>query len=790
MSKIELPALPRPPVKIMETVITRDTDILREYLIALDARERGLSPFARLAATVKLAQLRRELDRAQVETTDEDVATLRREIDERLNRSMARRFESKRWGARLSIFLMLVLGQQLVLALVWLLTMLFVRTAPMPRRWNPVLPHEQPVFLFIFIFFFFFMTPMLALLALFGGRFLRSWRRTLPATLLIFALSVLGTFLVVYNKEKENPVRHSTSLSQFSKDRGMNVLNYQQWVEGNWLMKDEKFRRDYESYLRNGPGRWITSRFSVTSDAGWRDSLAVMNEYLDGGQDPNGFRDWLKYYLDRNRIYSEDRIDQEVSQITNGDNQRFLGIWQVEPFLKERDERLYRAYLGSVNRSMKGWGIASLALFTLIFLVIYLTGPALSMWERMAGNVRTRARRGSQAQFDPDQHIPPTAQRAGRVARWRERYYSFPEQREITTPPFFDTPFKLLSQVHRAFVRLAVFTSILVFGFWAVVYAADLAAGRENVPSQVALMRSHLLFGGIADADSSEGRDLMAKVSADTAEHSPNYASVTAAAASANLGEPNRETLLAARVLELERRLDESDYLNTKKFKEQNQIIATQRSEINQLKGLPPQFQQTTLALTEQLAGLNERTSAADARASGVLGEVAAAKQTAEGLEKQITAKLGEVETRAARAADQVGKVEDQTSVLATRTEALEKELDRRARQVEARTEELGERTAGISEREERITRFQRITFAAIVSNIRAEVDELDRRLGSAFYRLFSKGEARRDAEALRERIAEITRELREVNTDQARELIQQLEELNKRVEDIAVRVK
>ena len=67
----------------METVITRDTDILREYLAALDARERGLSPFARLAATVKLARLRRELDTAQLETTDEDIAALRREIDER-----------------------------------------------------------------------------------------------------------------------------------------------------------------------------------------------------------------------------------------------------------------------------------------------------------------------------------------------------------------------------------------------------------------------------------------------------------------------------------------------------------------------------------------------------------------------------------------------------------------------------------------------------------------------------------------------------------------------------------
>src|SRR6185503_9967214 len=118
----------------METVITRDTDVLREYLVALDARERGLSPFARLAATIKLARLRRELDSAQLETTDEDVAALRREIDERLDRTFARRFESRPWGARLSIFLMLVLGQQLALAVIMIAAMLFVRFAPIPKR--------------------------------------------------------------------------------------------------------------------------------------------------------------------------------------------------------------------------------------------------------------------------------------------------------------------------------------------------------------------------------------------------------------------------------------------------------------------------------------------------------------------------------------------------------------------------------------------------------------------------------------------------------------------------------
>src|SRR2546422_11125005 len=100
----------------METVITRDTDALREYLAALDSRERGLSPFAKLAATVKLARLQRELNDAQLEATDEDFRALRLQIDERINRSALRRFQSKPWGARISAFLILVRGQQLALA--------------------------------------------------------------------------------------------------------------------------------------------------------------------------------------------------------------------------------------------------------------------------------------------------------------------------------------------------------------------------------------------------------------------------------------------------------------------------------------------------------------------------------------------------------------------------------------------------------------------------------------------------------------------------------------------------
>ena len=755
---------PQPQTPTMETVITRDTDTLREYLAALDAQERGVSPFAKLAATVKLSRLRRELDNAQLETTDEDFAALRREIDERLNRSLLRRFQSRPWGARLSVFLLLVAGQQLALAVVWLLTIVFVRFAPVPKQWNPVLPHEQPGFLFVFIFIFFFATPMLALLVLFGGRYFRSWRTTLPATLLVVAMSALLTFLVVRTKETNNPVRHTTSLAQFSKEREANVTSYREWLKGNWLLADEKFQSDYERYLRNGPGRWITSRFDSENDAAWTNSIAVMNEYLDGGQDPNGFREWVKYYLDRNRIYSEDRIDQEASALTGMANQRYLGVWQVEPYLKERDQRLYRAYLGSNNSSMKLWALAWLGLLAVVFLASYTATSLFSFGKALLSRGSVRREPGV---IDSDESVAAVA------GGWEDHGFTFPEQGDIHTPPFFEAPFKLLSRVHRAFLRLVILTSIVVFALWCVVYAIELTGQQANPSSQVAFMRSNLLFGG----------------SANSQERSVNAISGLSSTGvrSAAQGSGNsREGLLATRVRELEQTLDEDDYQSGKKFKQQYRIIAAQRSELNSIKSATGQLQ----TLPEQLTSIGTRVGAAEARAGEGVGQAEAARQTAEGFQRQLTAKLTEVETRAARAAEQVGKVEDQASVLATRTEALEKELDRRARQIEARTEELGERTAGLKEREERIDRLQRIAFAGIFAELKSNVDELERRIASSFYRAFSKGEAKRDADAIRERINALANELRQLNTDQAKQFIAQLDALAKRLDQIAARIK
>ncbi len=777
----------------METAITRDTDIIREYLAALDASERGLSPFARLAATVKLARLRRELDSAHLETTDDDVLALRREIDERLNRSFVRRFESRPWGARVSVFLMLVLGQQLIMALVLLVTKLFVELSPVPKGWHPTLPHEEPVFLLIFIFFFFFATPMLALTVLFGGRYFRSWRKTVPATLIIFALAVLGTLLVTRNRERHNPLRHSSSLAQIAKDRALpNTESYRQWVESSWLMRDPKFQRDYESYLRNGPGRKITSAFK--DDAAWRDGMPVINEYLNSGQDPNGFRNWLEYYFDRNRIFSEDRVAMEADAIASAENQPYLGIWQVEPILRERDEHLYRAYLGSINRAMNIWGIVFMALFTLVFLILYLTGPALSLWERMAGTVRGRSVRQPQDSFGVAE---PAA--AGGVSRLKERYYSFPERRDITTPPFFDTPFRMLSQVHRSFVRLAVFTSIFVFLFWAAVYAVSLSTGNDNKPSQIALMRSHLLLGGSGDeqetvalAYTPDQGYTTSRLSSYVASQ-PFYDQQTPSSERAQaaafgpiaVAQPkDREVLLTALVTELGARLDEGEYQNSKRFKEQNAIIASQRARINEMNYTLAQIQQPATSLPAQVAALP------DPRLDQAITDASVARKRAEDLATEINKELQDIKDRAASAATQAGQVDQQASSINERLIALAREFDNYVRQTNAQTEELGRRTENLNEYEARLTRLQQVAFTAIVSNIKREVDDFESRVGSRFYRLFTKGEAQREADALRQRIARIVAEMREMNSDAAKKTVEQLNDLDKRVVDVASRVK
>jgi hypothetical protein len=774
----------------METIITRDTDIIREYLAALDEKERSLSPFARLAAMVKLARLRQELGDTQLESTDEDLNGLKHEIDDRLTRTFWRRLVASKWGSRIALFLLLVLFQQLALAICLLATWLFALYAPIPSWWPRTLPHEELVSLYIFVFLFFFMTPMLAVAAVFSGRFFRSWRKGVPITILILGLSIGWTLFIFKRDVKEkNPVQVKSSLRLFAEKRGTTEQAYRDAVKDNWLFSDAKFQRDYESYLRNGPGRWITSKLSA-GDAAWRDGLAVMEEYLDNGQDPDGFRDWLTYYLDRNRMYSEDRVEQEARVIAT--NTTELGIWQVEPFLRQRDDHIYRAYLGEVNRSMRKWNIVNLGIFVVLFLIYYLVGPVLSLFE----NARSRSRRVQPVQevemYAPQEissedyspSLPPPAPPSKSFTeQFKERYHAFPERNDIISKPFFDEPFKLMERAHRSFISLAVLTSIMVFLFWALTYALALQKGKLNAPSQVALMRSHLLFGGDADQRPetlTETEEIRRKAGIATSRQ-VSTKDITATTSLAEIGDE----------------VDETEYLNNKRFKEQYKTLQAQNREIRSLKGLSTQLEQTTSQLPDQVAAVDSRAAAAegrassaDARAGQALGAVDATNQKADELQKQLGSKLGDVETRASRAADQAGQASEQASRSETRTEALEKELDRRARQVEARTEELGDRTAALQEREDRLVKMQRATLAAVIADLTAEVENLDHRLEDGFYKSLAKGAAAREATTLRDRINAIEKELKEVGSEQANQFVAQLETIKNKLAQVAAKAK
>src|SRR5262249_21737909 len=180
---------------------------------------------------------------------------------------------------------------------------------------------------------------------------------------------------------------------------------------------------------------------------------------------------------------------------------------------------------------------------------------------------------------------------------WEEQDNTFPERKEITNGPFFDAPFKLLSRVHRGFLRLAVFASLFVFAFWGVVYALDLTSEQVNPPSQVALMRSNLLFGGSPDRLETDEPDRLAGAGL-------SY--------SRNTTGRSREALLANRVRELEQAREEDGYQSEKRFKEQYKIIASQRSELNAIKSATGQLEQT---LPGQLSDIGSRVGAAEARA-------------------------------------------------------------------------------------------------------------------------------------------------------------------------------
>lgn len=744
----------------MDTVITRDSDIIREYMAVLDSHGRGVSPFGRFASSVKLSRLRNELERVHLETSDEDIVALRSEIDHRLSGGISRRFVSGRWGARFAAFLIPLIGWQLVLLAVLGITAAFVAFAPVPGWWNRLLPHDDPAFMALFLFAFFFVLPMLAVLLLFGGRFLQSWRFSVPVTLLLLAASAGATYLVM--RGKANPVLRPSSIRQFTRERGLNIDGYQQWINGKWLLQDPKFQSDYERYVRNGPGRWITARIGQT-DGAWQNSLGIMSQYLDGGADQNGFRDWLKYYLERNRIYSEERLDQESRALTS--DQRYLGIWQVQPYLKERDQRTYQAYLGSISHSMKLWGAIEMAALFVLFVAGYFLAPVIAraIGGRSSGGINPRS---------TDPGLPPLIS-----------HQPFPERDEITTPPFFETPFKVLGRAHRDFLRVTVFSSAFLFLILGAVYASGLSGSQQPGPSSLTtLERRYILFAGKDETPTDE--EAFAVAPADI-----SYAGVPSVLALKGSGN-DVTNILVRRITELENRLDDEDYDTSKKFGNQGKLIASAETDIQSLRGQSSQMELMLQPLPQQLEDVGSRAASAEQRAGQALGEATTASQKSDTLDQRLTGRIDTVEAKATRASEDAGRVEDETSTLATRTDSLEKELDRRAHQIEAQTLELGKRTSDLKERQDEFGRIERVALTSILSDMTAQVDQLDVQTHSVMFRIFNKKEARQRAAMLDQRIKQLYAGLFMTTSPDTKPFMADLLKLRERVQEINSRIK
>ena len=76
--------------------------------------------------------------------------------------------------------------------------------------------------------------------------------------------------------------------------------------------------------------RWLMNRFDTADPGAWADpqSLVHIGEFVDQQHDQNKFREWLRDYVERNRINSRG-IDQDIDTLVGPANQRFL--WSGRP---------------------------------------------------------------------------------------------------------------------------------------------------------------------------------------------------------------------------------------------------------------------------------------------------------------------------------------------------------------------------------------------------------------------------------------------------------------------------
>jgi hypothetical protein len=756
----------------------RDTDLIQEYIELLDRKAGRPTLFGKLAALNKLSVLRRYLARAVARHPDPDLERVEAAAALESGQSWGRRFATSFWGNRVLMGLLIVGGQQLVLLVLALLALAYANLTARPASsvtgLQPPAARYAVVSLILFVFGFFFVTPLFSIVLVWGGRYFRAWRKTVPVTLLVMFAASAFTYLTF--RGTQNPDFTPDSVHQFATSRKLeNFRSYERWLDLNWLLKDPKFQADYEQYLRNGPGRWLTNRFDTTDDEKWADPEALkhIGEFVDSQHDQERFREWLKDYVERNKIYSEG-IDTEIDTLVGPANQRFLSIWQAAPFLRDRDLHTRRHYFSQVFANLRSWGLIYFGGMILLYLLLYLVGPALRVGSWLAESFGLS--------------------RAAAVAsRARSRYYAFPEQQELTVQPFFESSYALLERVHRSFVRTVLGVSLIVFAAWSL-WMASRPERPSAVGTQSALMDRFVLLPtperrrpqapsavAYGAQPAAQGATLPAAVPAGSYPGSPYPA--------LNMdldgdGFPDKPELPPAevRLAELQRLLDDMDYDYRKRFKANEALLATYQTELAGLRAenqqLAGQISAVTGDVTSSVNILQGQVNSAATRAESAISRAEQVAEAAAAAAESAKA----LEATAQDLTNTVGELQKRDETIENRVDAVGMDLDERTRELTARTEVLGERTSELTERTEQIADLQQTAYTSIVQELRAELGRLELRSHSRLYRMFNKREAREQLTSLRRRIQALRGQLQTNSSPEAAALMKELTALQNEI--------
>lgn len=756
-----------------DTRVERDSDPIQDFVEMLDRDASRPMPFRKLAALTKLGSLRRRLDAAVSRYPDPALerASAAAEVESRT--SWWRRVATSFWGSKALLALLLVVAQQIVLVAVLVLGVAYANVAnrpPSPETgYLPAATRFSVIFLILFVFAFFFVTPFVSFLLLWAGRLVRSWRVTIPATLLVLLAAAGATWYVFAAGGPQNPAFAPDSVHQFVESRNAASFEaYEKWLDMNWLLKDPRFRADYETYLRTGPGRWLTNRFDTNDAAAWAapDALVSIGQFVDQEHDQAKFREWLKDYIERNRIYSRD-IDVDV--LVGPANQRFLSIWQAEPFLRDRDVNVRRAYYGEVFRRVRLAGLVFFLGMIVAYAGVYLLGPLLLVlcWvgakARMAGLV-------------------------ARMEQWRDAYYAYPERAELQGhPSYYGTMSDVVCRVHRGFVRTVAIVTILVFGVWAVWMATRSSAGRP-MATQATLMNRFVMIPTSLRSGGNPGAAVASPLPVDGIDVGPGGPGATID--TDGDGVPDEAPLppVDVRLASLQKAFDDADYDTRKKLRSLTGELEVANREIAALRQRNAALESGQSRLESTAGVLGSRISATD----GALRDTASRAVEASDLARSANTRiinLGDVvESKTEALGFRADALEKRSEELQGTADALAADLDATAKDLTARTERLGERATDLAERSEQIADLQRTAYLSLIAEFTRQVDVLERRSQSRLARMFGKAAARADVADLRMRIQAVRERLQASGNPDAPEINAKLAALEQRIGPLEAR--